>query len=83
MLREREKRASVLHQQYFDYAVRFVRWDKRKGWARYLAQHPVGALIAMVTGKSLPGEWRKQPLSEIDYLAEVLLSRFGSVSKPE
>lgn len=83
VLREREKRASVLHQQYFDYAVRFVRWDKRKGWARYLAQHPVGALIAMVTGKSLPGEWRKQPLSEIDYLAEVLLSRFGSVSKPE
>jgi hypothetical protein len=61
-----EERNALLHQRYLDYLVRFERWNKAKGWARYMAHRPLAALAALTRGRELPPEWCRQPMGEGD-----------------
>lgn len=62
-----------MQQRYLDYLVRFERWNKPKGWARYMARHPMAALAALTRGRELPPEWCRQPMGEVDFQFEILL----------
>jgi hypothetical protein len=66
-----EERDAILHQRYLAYLVRFDRWSKPKGWARYMARHPLAALAALTRGQELPPELCHQPLSRDDFVSEI------------
>ena len=80
---EREERNALLHQRYLDYLVRFERWNKPKGWARYMAHRPLAALAALTKGRELPPEWCRRPLSEVDFQIEILVDRVRRMGRTD
>ena len=79
-LTQREERDAVMHQRYLDYLVRFERWNKPKGWARFMVSHPLAVLAALTQGGELPPEWCRQPMSEVDFLSEMFLNHIRRMS---
>lgn len=75
ILTQREERDAALHERYRVYIARFKRWNKPKGWARFMARHPLVALGALTRGRELPPEWCRQPISEVDFQIEILVGR--------
>ncbi len=74
-LTQREERDAVLHQRYLAYLAHFGRWKKPKGWACFMANHPLAALVALTKGRELPSEWCRQPMGEVDFQIEILVGR--------
>lgn len=81
-LTHREERDAILHQRYLAYLVRFERWNKPKGWARYMAHHPLAALAALTQGRELPSEWCRQPMTEVDFQTEILVDSVRQMGRP-
>ena len=79
ILAQREERDAILHQRYVAYMARFERWSRPKGWARYMARHPVAALTR---GRELPPEWCHQPLSRDDFVSDIFLDYARQMSRP-
>ena len=78
---QNDERDALLHQRYLNYLVRFERWSKPKGWARYMARHPLAAMFALTKGGELPAEWCRQPLSEVDFQIEILVDSVRRMSQ--
>lgn len=81
-LTQREERDATLHQRYLAYLVRFERWNKPKGWVRFMARHPLAALAALTRGRKLPTEWCRQPMAEVDFQIEILVGRVRRMGRP-
>jgi hypothetical protein len=79
-LTQREERDAVMHQRYVDYLVRFERWNKPKGWARFMARHP---LAALTRGRELPPEWCHKPMGEVDLQIEILVDRVRRMGRTD
>ena len=82
-LTQREERDAVMHQRYLDYLVRFERWNKPKGWARYMAHRPLAALAALTKGGELPPKWCRQPSSVVDFQIDILVDRVRRMSRTD
>lgn len=82
-LTQREERDAVMHQRYLAYLVRFERWNKPKGWARFMARHPLAVLAALTKGGELPPEWCSQPISEVDFQFEILLDNVRRMGRTD
>lgn len=82
VLTQREELDAALHERYLAYLVRFERWNKPKGWARYMAHHPLAALAALTKGKELPSEWCRQPQSKDDFVSEIFLGSARQMGRP-
>lgn len=81
-LTQHEERNALLHQRYLAYMDHFERWNKPKGWARFMARHPLAALAALTRGWELPPEWCRQPMGEVDFQIEVLVGRVRRMGRP-
>lgn len=80
---EREERDAAMHQRYLDYVSHFERWNKPKGWARYMAHHPIAALSALTKGGELPAEWCRHPMGEVDFQIEILVDSFRRMGRTD
>lgn len=78
-LTHREERRVKQQRLYLDYVARFERNDIRWGWVRFWVRSPVAALMTLRKGQPLPPAWRRQPLSEADYWADLLVKRIKSL----
>lgn len=74
-LTQREERNAALHQRYMVYVANFERWNRVTGWARFIARHPLAALVALTKGRELPFVWCRQPMGEVDFQIEILVGR--------
>lgn len=79
----RGERAAALHQKYLHYVARFERWDKCKGWLRYVVDSPVTALAAIFNRRPLPSEWRRLPTSEEDFQLELFSGHIRRMYIPD
>lgn len=79
---QHEERDAALREQYLAYRVRFERWNKPNGWARFMARHPLAALAALTRGRELPSEWCRQPMGEVDFQIEILVGRVRRMGRP-
>jgi len=73
ILTQHEERDAALHERYLAYLARFDRWNKPKGWARFMARHPLAALVGLTKGRELPPEWCCKPMGEVDFQIEILV----------
>lgn len=81
-LTQREERDAVLHQRYLAYLAHFGRWKKPKGWACFMANHPLAALVALTKGRELPPAWCRQPMGRDDFVSEIFLDYVRLMSRP-
>ncbi len=77
-----EERNVALHQRYLAYLVRFERWNKPKGWARFTLHRPLAAIAALSQGRELPSEWCRQPQSKDDFVTEIFLGSARQMGRP-